>query len=259
MSASAQRRKNREAAARRRAAATEAAKPERKMASFRENAGENRAHQVQNGASAVALAKSGGAPPIADLRGGGGIDPNTGVKLPPPKPASVSSSDDKSKPKPEAPKAKPVAQGEPGVLRYPMEALSDTTDYLQIDIVQYKSAKEVSGGSFTAGPGSRNIGQSPARKGLTAKGLATKRLKDRGTIILQMPSQIQDSNSARYGESELNTLEGAAAGKIADVMTKGGEAVANAKGPGEAIQGVLGAIQGATAEATKDTKAFRCC
>lgn len=257
MSASEQRRKKREAAARRRAAATAAAKPERKLADFRVNAGENRALQVQNGASAVALAKSGGEAPIADLRGGGGIDSNTGLKLPEAeKPVSVSSSDDKAKPKPEAAKAKPVAQGEPGVLRYPMEALSDTTDYLQIDIVQYKSAKEVSGGSLAAGPGSRNIGQSPARKGLTAKGLATKRLKDRGTIILQMPSQIQDSNSARYGESELNTLEGAAAGKIAKVMTEGGEAAANAKGPGEAIQGVLGAIQGAAAEATKDTKAL---
>ena len=247
MSASAQRRKNREAAARRRAAATEAAKPERTMASFRENAGENRAHQVQNGASAVALAKSGGAPPIADLRGGGGIDANTGVKLPPPKPASVSSSDDKAKPKPEAPKAKPVAQGEPGVLRYPMEALSDTTDYLQIDIVEYKSAKELSGSnnSFTAGPGSRNIGQSTARKGLTSKGLATKRLKDRGTIILQMPSSIQDGNSASYGESKMNTIVGAAAGAVQGVMTEAGRAIGTAEDLGSAVKGGLDAVKGA--------------
>ena len=143
MSASEQRRKKREAAARRRAAATAAAKPERKLADFRVNAGENRALQVQNGASAVALAKSGGEAPIADLRGGGGIDSNTGLKLPEAeKPVSVSSSDDKAKPKPEAAKAKPVAQGEPGVLRYPMEALSDTTDYLQIDIVNIKAQKK---------------------------------------------------------------------------------------------------------------------
>ena len=247
MSASAQRRKNREAAARRRAATTEAAKPERKMASFRENAGENRAHQVQNGASAVALAKSGGAPPIADLRGGGGIDPNTGVKLPPPKPASVSSSDDKSKPKPEAPKAKPVAQGEPGVLRYPMEALSDTTDYLQIDIVEYKSAKELSGSnnSITTAAGSRNIGQSTGRKGLTSKGLATKRLKDRGTIILQMPSSIQDGNSASYGEKSLNTLMGAAAGAVKETMVTAGDAIANAQDLGGAMTGALDATKGA--------------
>ena len=238
MSASAQRRKKREAAARRRAAATAAAQPPKKMASFRENAGENRAHQVQNGASAVALAKSGGAPPIADIRGGGGIDPKTGSTLPAPKPASVSSSDDKAKPKPEAPKAKPVAQGEPGVLRYPMEALSDTTDYLQIDIVEYKSAKELSGSnnSFTAGPGSRNIGQSTARKGLTAKGLATKRLKDRGTIILQMPSSIQDGNSASYGESRMNTIVGAAAGAIKETMEGVGTAMGKADNIGAAVK-----------------------
>ena len=241
MSASAQRRKNREAAARRRAAATAAAQPERKMASFRENAGENRAHQVQNGASAVALAKSGGAPPIADLRGGGGIDPKTGSTLPAPKPASVSSSDDKAKPKPEAPKAKPVAQGEPGVLRYPMEALSDTTDYLQIDIVEYKSAKELSGSnnSLTASPGSRNIGQSTGRKGLTSKGLATKRLKDRGTIILQMPSSIQDGNSASYGESKMNTIMGAAAGAVKETMTGVGEAIGNAPNIEKAVKNGL--------------------
>ena len=82
MSASEQRRKKRSGAARRRAAATAAAKPERKLASFRENAGENGA-KVQNGASAVDWQKSGGAQPIADLRGGGGIDTNTGSKLPP--------------------------------------------------------------------------------------------------------------------------------------------------------------------------------
>ena len=255
MSASAQRRKNREAAARRRAAATEAAKPERTMASFRENAGENRAHQVQNGASAVALAKSGGEAPIADLRGGGGIDSNTGLKLPEAeKPVSVSSSDDKAKPKPEAAKAKPVAQGEPGVLRYPMEALSDTTDYLQIDIVQYKSTKEVSGGSLAAGPGSRNIGDSTARKGLTAKGLATKRLKDRGTIILQMPSQIQDGSSVRYGESEMNSVVGAAAGTVMKVMTDAGGAIGKAKDLGTAVQGSLTATQNALGDLAKDNK-----
>ena len=109
-----------------------------------------------------------------------GKDSNTGLKLPEAeKPVSVSSSDDKAKPKPEAPKAKPVAQGESGVLRYPMEALSDTTDYLQIDIVEYKSAKELSGSnnSFTAGPGSRNIGQSTGRKGLTGKRTGNKEIE----------------------------------------------------------------------------------
>jgi len=42
----------------------------KKMASFREDAGENRALQIQEGASARDLAVSGGAGPFADLRGG---------------------------------------------------------------------------------------------------------------------------------------------------------------------------------------------
>ena len=159
-------------------------------------------------------------------------DTNTGSTVPPAADTSVSSPETKATEK--KPPAKPVAQGESGVLRYPMEALSDTTDYLQIDIVEYKSAKELSGSnnSITTAAGSRSVaqlGQSNARKGLKGTGLATKRLKDRGTIILQMPSQIQDGNSASYGESSLNTLVGAAAGAVKETMTKAGEAIGNAE------------------------------
>ena len=166
-------------------------------------------------------------------------DTNTGSTVPPAGDTSVSTPETKITEK--KPPAKPVAQGESGVLRYPMEALSDTTDYLQIDIVEYKSAKELSGSnnSFTTGPGSRNIGQSTGRKGLTSKGLATKRLKDRGTIILQMPSSIQDGNSASYGESKMNTIVGAAAGAVKETMTGVGEAIANADSLGAAVTGGL--------------------
>ena len=131
-----------------------------------------------------------------------------------------------------------------------MEALSDTTDYLQIDIVEYKSAKELSGSnnSITTAAGSRSVaqlGQSNARKGLKGTGLATKRLKDRGTIILQMPSQIQDGNSASYGENSLNTLVGAAAGAVRETMVEAGDAIANAQDLGGAMTGALDATKGA--------------
>ena len=169
-------------------------------------------------------------------------DTNTGSTVPPAADTSVSSPETKATEK--KPPAKPVAQGESGVLRYPMEALSDTTDYLQIDIVEYKSAKELSGSnnSITTAAGSRSVaqlGQSNARKGLKGTGLATKRLKDRGTIILQMPSQIQDGNSASYGESSLNTLVGAAAGAVKETMTKVGEAIGNAENIEQAMKGGL--------------------
>ena len=170
-------------------------------------------------------------------------DTNTGSSTPPvEQPIPVSTPETKTTEK--KPPAKPVAQGESGVLRYPMEALSDTTDYLQIDIVEYKSAKELSGSNntLTAAAGSRSVaqlGQSNARKGLKGTGLATKRLKDRGTIILQMPSSIQDGNSASYGESKMNTLVGAAAGAVKETMTGVGEAIGNADSLGAAVTGGL--------------------
>ena len=175
-------------------------------------------------------------------------DTNTGSSIPPAEqPTPVSTPETKTTEK--KPPAKPVAQGESGVLRYPMEALSDTTDYLQIDIVEYKSAKELSGSnnSITTAAGSRSVaqlGQSNARKGLKGTGLATKRLKDRGTIILQMPSQIQDGNSASYGESKLNTLVGAAAGAVKETMTEAGKAIGSADSLGAAITGGLDAAKG---------------
>ena len=169
-------------------------------------------------------------------------DTSTGSTVPPAADTSVSSPETKTTEK--KPPAKPVAQGESGVLRYPMEALSDTTDYLQIDIVEYKSAKELSGSNntLTAATGSRSVaqlGQSNARKGLKGTGLATKRLKDRGTIILQMPSSIQDGNSASYGESKMNTLVGAAAGAVKETMTGVGEAIGNAENIEQAMKGGL--------------------
>ena len=169
-------------------------------------------------------------------------DTSTGSTVPPAADTSVSSPETKTTEK--KPPAKPVAQGESGVLRYPMEALSDTTDYLQIDIVEYKSAKELSGSNntLTAAAGSRSVaqlGQSNARKGLKGTGLATKRLKDRGTIILQMPSSIQDGNSASYGESKMNTLVGAAAGAVKETMTGVGEAIGNAENIEQAMTGGL--------------------
>tara|TARA_B100001093_G_scaffold312467_1_gene298189 strand:- start:1094 stop:2362 length:1269 start_codon:yes stop_codon:yes gene_type:complete len=106
-----------------------------------------------------------------------------------------------------------------GLLRYPLEAMTDSTDYLQIDITKYVPVKEKSGG-LVSSVGSRKLsGRSPVR-GFTA----TQSLVNQGTVLLQIPSQIQDGNSASYGESSMNSLVGAAAGGISDLMTKVGEA-----------------------------------
>ena len=103
-----------------------------------------------------------------------------------------------------------------GGFRYPLEALTETTDYLQFTIVEYQSTKQRSGGSLVGSPGSRRIGP---------QGTKDKATKILGSIILQMPSNIQDGNSVDYGESKMNTLIGAAAGAIGSVINKSGEAV----------------------------------
>ncbi len=103
-----------------------------------------------------------------------------------------------------------------GGFRYPLEALTETTDYLQFTIVEYQPTKEVTGGSLVGSPGSRRIGP---------QGTKDKAKKILGSIILQMPSNIQDGNAVDYGESKMNTLMGAAAGAIGSVINKTGEAV----------------------------------
>ena len=84
-----------------------------------------------------------------------------------------------------------------GGFRYPLEALTETTDYLQFTIVEYQPTKQVSGGSLVGQPGSRRIGP---------QGTKDKAKNNLGSIILQMPSNIQDGNAVDYGESKMNTL-----------------------------------------------------
>ena len=45
-----------------------------------------------------------------------------------------------------------------GGFRYPLEALTETTDYLQFTIVEYQPTKQASGGSLVGAPGTRRIG-----------------------------------------------------------------------------------------------------
>ena len=104
-----------------------------------------------------------------------------------------------------------------GGFRYPLEALTETTDYLQFTIVEYQPTKEASGGSLVGAPGSRRIGPNGTKD--NAK-------KILGSIIMQMPANIQDGNAVDYGESKMNTLMGAAAGLIGSTIEGGGEALA---------------------------------
>ena len=123
-----------------------------------------------------------------------------------------------------------------GQFRYPLEALTETTDYLQFTIVEYQPTKEASGGSLVGAPGSRRIGPN---------GTKDKAKKILGSIIMQMPSNIQDGNAVDYGESKMNTLMGAAAGLIGSTIEGGGEALAAmVKGDKEGYQNAVNNMTG---------------
>jgi hypothetical protein len=98
------------------------------------------------------------------------------------------------------------------IYRYPLKAFTDTTDYLQIDVVRYKTIKEVRGGKKGE---SFNIA-SKARSRSVNQGL--ERIE---TILLPIPSNVSDSNGVKYGESELNNIAGAAIGAIGGIMETG--------------------------------------
>ena len=126
-----------------------------------------------------------------------------------------------------------------GQFRYPLEALTETTDYLQFTIVEYQPTKQASGGSLVGQPGARRIG--PA-------GTKDKAKKILGSIIMQMPSNIQDGNAVDYGESKMNTLMGAAAGLIGSTIEGGGEALS------AMLKGDDAGYEKATADMTKEMK-----
>ena len=106
-----------------------------------------------------------------------------------------------------------------GVLRYPFEAITEKTDYLQIDIINYESVRD-----RTSSLVGRTNRISPNKSRMRG-GLVNKSLINKGTILLQIPSQVQDGNSVDYGSSRLNNILGAAVAGGVDVMKGVGEAL----------------------------------
>ena len=93
----------------------------------------------------------------------------------------------------------------PRNLRYPVnEQIHNTTDYLKIDIVEYKPvAKNNSNESLVSSPGSRRA---------NGKNILH-------SIILPIPPNIQDGNAVSYSDSSMNALT-APNRWAADIMTE---------------------------------------
>ena len=106
-----------------------------------------------------------------------------------------------------------------GVLRYPLEAMTEHTDYFQIDIERYvpigsnyinapgDDNRYVTGNNFTNRAGRRS-----------AQGLSTKPLVNDGTILLPIPSNLQDTNNVKYDASSLNGLQAVGASAVTELV-----------------------------------------
>ena len=150
---------------------------------------------------------------LSDIRGGGGVTASTtaesgGAKVTPtptpiPKPTNL---------QPDTTQEVGFNQGKkiPSNLRYPKADIHDDTDYLKIDVLQYKPL------GFT-------------QKNVLREGL--KRSKDQyrnedgklinslGSIILPIPQDISDTNSTGWGQDSLNIGAAYAMGLTNDVIT----------------------------------------
>ena len=92
-----------------------------------------------------------------------------------------------------------------GILRYPYEAITETTDYLQITIFKYDTNAN-KGNNLLAAKNFQNTNPFSSLKIAQNDVLKAKVLQDGGVIALPMPSNIQDSNSVSYEAGNLNEL-----------------------------------------------------
>ena len=129
------------------------------------------------------------------------------------------------------------------ILRYPYEALTDETDYLQIDIRKYDSVATLSGGLTSGGPQRRinqqSTGINPTfgrsaidatqdryislegnqnRLALSSSG-KTKLISGQGSILLPMPSNIQDGNSVSFASGNLDGVTSQVFGNVKTMTT----------------------------------------
>ena len=102
------------------------------------------------------------------------------------------------------------------VLRYPFEAITSDTDYLQVTIKKYQPiGLPQPQQSYVNENTSSTIGDNnPAQ--ITVEDV----------MLLPMPAAINDRNQVKYGPDSLDNISASVAGATYDVMDKGGEELA---------------------------------
>ena len=112
------------------------------------------------------------------------------------------------------------------VLRYPLKMFTAGTDYLQIDMLDYVPVAK-KGDDKDIIEKDKN-GKETSRKTVTTYSSYTKNPRDGfrrnsnkqplGTILLPIPSNIQDGNSVNYTDDSMNSLIGAGLGAVEGIM-----------------------------------------
>jgi len=114
-----------------------------------------------------------------------------------------------------------MAKEKTQILRYPYEALTDITDYFQINLVSRQTrvnGSGASGESFTNvnnGIGFENQSKSDV---LFGTGTSNTIVTTDGIIILPMPSSIIDTNQVNYSDDSLDSITAAVAGLAGGLM-----------------------------------------
>ena len=102
-------------------------------------------------------------------------------------------------------------------LRYPLGELNETSDFLQISIVNYTNSGLTRGSDpsrVTVGSGTTFTPGAP----YTVNQNGRKNKSSTATIILPIPSNIQDGNSVKYTEGNLDGLTAQALGIVQDAF-----------------------------------------
>jgi len=100
------------------------------------------------------------------------------------------------------------------VLRYPYEAITDSTDYLQITISAYTPpGTTLVRTNILNNADAVNVSET---RPITDKNIQS--LTQDGVILLPMPSNIQDGNSVSYGESSVDAFTAIGAASAGNMM-----------------------------------------
>ena len=139
------------------------------------------------------------------------------------------------------------------VYRYPYTMLSQQTDYLQIDAIEYTPIGSSNISKKFTIPEEKDENGKTIReeKNFTSTSLVGRpqlrknsNKKSEATILLPIPSNISDTNSVSYESSNLNSIAGAAVGGVMGVMESGKNF--GIKNPADAAKNVVEATVAAT-------------